>query len=810
MKRVTATKIFFTAFFGTPISAGWILGTELHGSGNRRKAILFRSFSIGITMGLFIALFLIPVNWKVSSGIWAGFLVFSAMILAISVHFLNLNHPRPEPADGWARRSLLAIPVLFAVMIPIDLFCHIALHVIFKPILIHHPIFMQNTDYLAKSILSAFLTSIWGVVFLIVSFRIGRLVSSHDFLKAVIAWMYGLFLKMLLANWMIEILIAQLYGVDAPFSIAGLYGLLAGLFFSIALPFIVLELAWGQEPLWRRFRSVTGTCIAAAMSMIILFGLTPWIECAVGKSFERNGRPNQALTWYGRSLVRRSNPYIISYLQHRIGLINYKKGNIDKAITSFKMLQTLHDANHQLVKDANIFMDRLSETRLGERVVLPGVENDMEYQSAYCAPNTLALIFNFWGKTMTVSDIGEDIALHLAGTRLTDIVHFCCKNGLEHLFIPFMTMDDIRFIIDQGVPFIAYLPGHVLAVFGYDDRLNTLIVFDTATWDVWVDHPMMEFFEIWSYTNYTGAVILDAEEKERTAAIRSRFDTPPAESAWYYQQAMESTNNLDKTDCLRNAIQTNPLNIPALIEVDLSFPSMRSMVDLPSQIDKLIPMIKSIIHRSYFANWDLLAGFSSMLLNNGKFSEMRDLYQDIKTLNIDISDHETRVLLDSIETMAGIAAWKTGDSLQAQQYIGSKQKRLKGREWYALGIIQQESGLIEDAKNSFGYAIKSKDGDIASMSVNRLEALTDADEPAFLIELYRAYLLLWPYDAQRWIRLGDLCLDALEKSGKSEEERLVQARQAYSLARGLTQDPDARQHCRTQLEKIKTFGSSNL
>src|SRR5207249_4995803 len=99
-------------------------------------------------------------------------------------------------------------------------------------------------------------------------------------------------------------------------------------------------------------------------------------ELALARYADRRGNLEGAQTWYRRSLVARSNPLLESYVQHRIGLLRYQLGDLERAAAAFQLVTTTRGAHQDLVREASWYLERLEPGAAeagARRVVLPGL-----------------------------------------------------------------------------------------------------------------------------------------------------------------------------------------------------------------------------------------------------------------------------------------------------------------------------------------------------------------------------------------------------------------------------------------------------
>ena len=248
------------------------------------------------------------------------------------------------------------------------------------------------------------------------------------------------------------------------------------------------------------------------VSVVLALGMAAWISgmpihyaLLLGQQAEKSGRPTSAIAWYSRALTWSSSDRLKSYLQFRVGLLYRKTHQLDEARDAFMRVLVCYPHDETLLDDADEFKEKLAAGRAtqGRRVVIPGIEARTEYKSAYCVPNSLGLLLGFWGDRTGAKRIGSEITQLDRGSLLTDEVYFAESRGFAALAVPLCTFDQIDRLIDAGIPVLAFIPGHVIAVFGYDEALGTLVTYDVSTFDIWTDARLNHFAPDWSQSYNT-------------------------------------------------------------------------------------------------------------------------------------------------------------------------------------------------------------------------------------------------------------------------------------------------------------------
>ncbi len=259
-----------------------------------------------------------------------------------------------------------------------------------------------------------------------------------------------------------------------------------------------------------------------------LTGLPINYAILMGQHFEKSGTPQKAIPWYTKALSWSRSDNLKSYLQFRVGLLQRKSGHLDEAKEAFirVLIQYYHDQH--LLLEAQEFRDKLEKNPSKDlkRVVIPGIEAKTEYKAAYCVPNSLGLILNFWGDRAGAKKIGSEITQLDKGSLITDEIYYSEMRGFSSLVLPLRSQQDIYKLIDAGIPVLAFIPGHVIAVFGYDQVLQTLVTYDVNTYDIWDDERWSEFSQDWSHMyNTIGIVVPKAKVPELKKILGDNIET---------------------------------------------------------------------------------------------------------------------------------------------------------------------------------------------------------------------------------------------------------------------------------------------
>jgi hypothetical protein len=801
-------QVLAVGLFASPAAAAWMTADDLAAAGHLRRARWTRLVGLAATLGVALFVVLARVRWVVTSTVWVLFCLAGTAAVAAWRRALIGGPAAPSrPShEGRARDALRALAVVLFVMPPLMLFTHLVGAASIGWLLV-------RLDPQAADPEAAFEAIFWGIfwgvpsgaAFVLLSIRRGRLGSAADLAIAALSFTWILLWIEIVVSGSVHALRTLMFGAEL-FSETGAApgAILQTVFFVAAVP-LALDLAWGEGPGRRRLLRATTLALAGLVNLGLALGYPPRVQFVVARQVEKSGRAAAALRWYGRALTARSTPLIESYLQHRIGLLNHKLGREDQALTAFRLVQTTRNANTDLVRQSAYYLERLAREEPGRRVVLEGVEVETELRDAYCAPNTLALVLNYWGHPLSPREIGEKVAAIGGGTALSSIRFLCEENGLDHLVVPFATVDDIRWQVDRGLPVLAYLPGHVLAIFGYDTRLGTLVAYDTATWDIWVDEPLPDFLETWGKTSFLMGVVLPRDDRSPAAAeARRRFGNRSPEAAWHWWLSREADPG-ERAAQLRAAVALDPSFYPAAFELLKTAPSDRAWLDQHVDAPRLLTRARALLDREHAPMEEIASGLSRWLLAHGQWREVLSLADGL----------ERRGQLDTVRVEAGVAAARLGLWERAAFLLGGDSVGGDAEAGRALARAQAALGRKDAVSASAVDLIRRQSGDVLEEALALAEPTAGSRGPGFLAEVYRAYLKDRPYDAPRQLRMAELYLAAVrQESGKDGRRRLHLARRAALTAAALAARPDDRRRAEVLMSRLdgadREFGGEQV
>ena len=347
-----------------------------------------------------------------------------------------------------------------------------------------------------------------------------------------------------------------------------------------------------------RAAQVIGINCMAAITLAITLGVPADMFLALGRHFERQALPENALWYYERGLSKEPKPWIASYLQYRVALLNHKLGKTEKAQHGFKRVVAKYTWNEELVKKANRFLENLDHAVDTRRVMLPGVETRTEYKGGYCVPNSLALAMRYWGSDVTARIIGKRITGLGSGTFAVNQRWFAEQEGFRHDFLPMASVDDIKRCIDAGFPVLVYVPSHVFAIFGYDEGLETFVTYDVATHDVWVEYLQKDFIKAWKKRTTTLVLAYPPDQESLIPEdIRQRLTRLSDKYLHFQLHFLDApTGSISVPHLQKAAGETGEFFFPVTI-LYTDFPGLRERLTESYDVDSVGASI-----RTYF--WD--------------------------------------------------------------------------------------------------------------------------------------------------------------------------------------------------------------
>jgi tetratricopeptide (TPR) repeat protein len=760
-----------------------------------------------------VALLLSRWRWQLVAAVWALFCVAGSLMVVLLTGGERLeSEPDKQPGSEtpWGRKTLLSfLPLVVAMP------CLLVVSRLLSWLLLGDVLAALNPGAVDPEAAFGllFLDLIWvvpaGVVFAARSFRRGRLGTVRDLGVAAGAWMAFLFLRELLLQGGFGVLESQLIGGIGfddwgAWQAVAVWSILAG----AALP-VTLYLAWGrswdQRAAFGRLAVVSALMLGALLNLAVLVGSNGQMQFVTGRILERSGHPERALSWYARSFAASNHQGLEAYLQHRIGLLLYKQGDVERAANAFTQLTT-GDAYHPaLVAEGNHYLERLqSKESDAGRVVLPGVEVRSERRRSYCAPNTLALVLGFLGRPVGVAELGEEATLLGAGTSGSDICFLLEHYGFEQLLVPFATIDDLRWLIDRGLPALVYTPGHVLAVVGYDDRLGTAVCYDTAKWDIWVDRPYAELEADWGQDLFLMGVVLPMESGEaHVREARERYGGARARAARQWWLHHEEPGTAASVARLKRAVRSDPSFFPAIFD-------LLSLADWAPQSEGVVEWLQENADGSAAVAeaTELLgrahADAESVASGLARWHDCCGSSEELVRLALELS---RRGEFSELRAAAGTAAQELGQWERTAFLL--KDLAYESPEAMAsLAIAHARLGQEDLAAATFKELVGQVSDDRLEEALEQARSLAPGRGPGFLEHIYRTYSYWRPGDVEVRLQLAELSLEALSEDPDGRAERLQQVRAAATTAWALAEDEPSRSRAQELLSAARDAQAS--
>lgn len=785
--------------FASPAAVLWSL------SDGRR---ILRWASAAAVLGTALVLLTSRLRFDLVAAVWGAFCVVASLLAAALLPAGTSPEEAPD-RHPWSRRTLRAVvPLMFLMPCLGALAGLVGWHVVGGALARLNPDIVDPRVSLALFVADAFWLIPCGILFAAASLRRGRLGRPADLFAAAAAWTVFLVLRQVFLQGGFGALNSQKIGVEGFDEWNEWQAWVFNMAFIVAAVPVTLHLAWGRGPWRRRLPAAALLLAAATVNLAVLVGANSRVSFVTARILERSGRVPEALGWYGRALEADSNPALASYLQHRIGLLHYKLGDLERARAAFRLLTTTRDANPELVGEGRYYLERLASAREGRRRVLPGVEVATEMRDAYCAPNTLALAFRFLGRPVDVSELGDKVTLLGLGTSGSDIRFVADEHGFEHHLFPLATLDDVRWLVDRGLPALLYRPGHVLAVFGYDDRLGTAVAFDTSRWDIWVDRPYPDLEREWGQGSFLLGVVLPrghaADMSPAVIQARQRFAGPRSRAAWHWWLSREEGFD---SGHLQQAILADPTFFLPVFDLVSWIPDPRSpdiaWVEEHADIPAVLAEARRLLNREHAPAAEIAQGLARWHYLQESWTELSDLTAAMSR----------RRLEHALSPESGIAAGRLGDWERAAFLLQGEARTDEDEEEHDLEALawlieaQRKLGRKEAAADTLLLWTGYIEDDSLDRALGLADELAGVKGPGFLEEVYRNHLYSRPEDAEVHLRLAEVSLKAARELPEERQERLQRARRAATLARALAADEEARARAQALLAEERRLAA---
>jgi len=507
-------------------------------------------------------------------------------------------------------------------------------------------------------ILSGFIAGGWAGRLALKATPVAAILGSVSLVWIVLLWYFCLTLVIMLPAFVASK--AESYAMGTTFTLFLFADIVIGSWWTA---FIMMYTMRPAAP-WRRLARLayaTLICLSSAFILALTCGYQSSWYYSAGQFLEKRGNIASALWCYEQGLGKNPTGPYASYLQYRIALSEHKLGHAEKAVLGFGKIVSMYNYNEILVREASTFLDNIERNgKEARRVVLPGVDNPTTYKGAYCVPNSLALVMNYWGTKINAEEIGQQITSLASGTMTVDQAWFARQKGFKHEFIPMGTTREIKEMIDAGFPVMVYVPQHVFVIVGYDEQLETFVTYDVATADVWVEYLQKDFIKTWKKEDATMIIAYpDNKQAEIPAEMAILMQRRSERYLQFQLSQLPQDNELEALRHLEYAAQDPVPYFFPLVSIFQDYPAKRGEILNGDEIPQISQAIRTYYERDFdeglhlagqyddpdYANADKALQHSlDFLVGTGQIREARDLITTIKENGI-ISD-------DTAETLA--------------------------------------------------------------------------------------------------------------------------------------------------------------
>ena len=797
--RLTALGVF-----ASPAAALWA------GSRQRRTPLWHGiRFSVG-AVTLLLALYVLshPMDWKKVGIVWTlSSLVLSLLVAVIFGSESQETSPNEvdlgSETEKWSTATIRSLIPLVVLVPSFHMTAKLAAWWLFGDLLVQlNAKITDPASAFATVAAEAFWTIPCGILFVALSRRAGRLRSDADVVRAGLTWACLLVAWEFVIHGSFSAFKSQL--LNAPgFENWGL-GSASVLYigFVVALVPLALFLAWGRGNRWIRFGSVILLVLAGFLNLGLSVGSNAIVQFSVARTAERSGDVEAALHWYESSLQSSSSTALAPFLNHRIGLLRYKTGNVEGARESFQALVTAGETDSELYRQGVHFLERLKSPS-GERVVLPGMEVRTQRRRAYCAPNTLSLVFEYFGQDFGVTRFAEQSTELGSGTSLSSIVQTADTLGFDHYLVAQANLDDVRWLIDQGMPALLYTPGHVSAVLGYDSMLETLVSYDTSTYDVWVDLPLNTIEADWGQTQFLLGVVVPRNDSATSAAVRARFDTPWAAATWQWWLSQE--NPKEGLRYIKRALEIEPSFYPAFVSLfNQTYGTLahrHAARWFPETVDasQMATATLEALKRPWADRQQLAFGLALYYRSIGDSDALLELARALERVEqswmvqpiAGVVAAEQENWTESIGMLESTLDDSEDPSLNALQALIRSHLALEQPE-VALDLISDLSTRAWDDRTEWSLEIADQHKELGGAQ--------------WFERIYQESLASRFEGSKQYARLAELSIAALAEDPEGREARLVRAKGAASIARALARTDEEKETATNLLTQLNVLG----
>lgn len=315
--------------------------------------------------------------------------------------------------------------------------------------------------------------------------------------------------------------------------------------------------------------------IVSVLVLMLVFNNSRISNLEKARDLEFSGQIKAAIEIYQENLNEIEIADVRAKIKFHLGMLYYRQGEYDNARQQWQELVLEFSNQSKLIKRAAYFEEQLSKIddktltdreplkrssdnhiKTNNRIILPGVKLNALYKSAYCMPNTMAQMFRVWYSLeskkdstfikmsekekeqllyeMNAKNIGKYFTIDDQGTPIAMAVFLAEKNGFEMILKDRSSINDLKKLIDNEFSVMVFFQGHVVMVYGYDDVLNSLILYDTDSWELIADVPIDEFEKKWNADLSMLGVMTTVERKSDLSAILGKDMDKQSDGILFY------------------------------------------------------------------------------------------------------------------------------------------------------------------------------------------------------------------------------------------------------------------------------------
>lgn len=577
---------------------------------------------------------------------------------------------------------------------------------------------------------------------------------------------------------------------------------------------------------------LAGVVLAGVASIVVYTGRLGYDFLLAGELLEKQARPLRARPFYELGLAQRPDESIGAYLQFRLALLDRQLGRSREARSALSKVVTKYTQRPPLVARAERFLAGIEHAPAeAPRHMIDGIATRTEFKSAYCMPNSLALVLQYWHIPISPKAIGREITAIDFGTTAADGLRYVQGKGLTEWIKPLAELADIKRFVDQQVPVLVYIPQHVLAVVGYDEALNSLVTYDVAESDIWVDHPVEELIPEWKREFAILGVILPPErfaalpEAERRDFERWTRAYVHHDLHYPYHHSADAADQERALAHLEAAVDLAPEFFFDLAHILVRPRWARERERLARGHDLAAVARRGLeFTRHQFDNDEALRELAELGLDVGEYDAVHEFLAR-RAKEGTLEEHgELVALLGLLEYRQGNMA---GAIAQLSKLRGRQRFPLMlGRAMEATGawqpamaeygrVVEPESGPGERAREWL-RKVRAGDGEEAApedgtpgsdrrAAMQRIALLAERLHDEELLRApARAYLRQFPWDGEVQVRYAESVAATLGREGSLPADEREELRRELARTLGLLRSLDVHGRWRARVRRLET------